>query len=70
MDVEAPFVANGESAETVHPREGALDDPAVSAEFLAAFNATPGDGRFYAEPIQVNYVPTLCPFPAQSGEPT
>jgi hypothetical protein len=51
MDVEASFVADGEPAETVHPREGALDDPAVSAEFPAAFNAAPGDARLYAAPM-------------------
>ncbi len=51
MDVETPFVADGEPSEAVHPREGALDDPAVSAELLTAFNAAPGDSRLYAAPM-------------------
>jgi hypothetical protein len=33
MDVETTFVADGEPSETVHPREGALDDPRCLPSF-------------------------------------
>ncbi|GLR83279.1 hypothetical protein GCM10007856_60030 [Azospirillum oryzae] len=42
-DIGAPFVADGEAAETGKPGECPLDHPSVSAKALAALNATPGD---------------------------
>ena len=44
-DVGAPFVADGDAAEAGEPSERTLDHPSVSAETLAAFDATPGNPR-------------------------
>jgi hypothetical protein len=45
MHVELALVADGEAAEFVDPCEAALDEPSMAAEFLAVFNAAPGDTR-------------------------
>ena len=45
MDVGATLVADGEAAEAVQPREGALDNPPVLSQPLAAFHATAPDAR-------------------------
>lgn len=37
------FVSDDKAAEAVEPGDGSLDDPSVSAEFLAALNAAPRD---------------------------
>lgn len=42
-DIGAPFVADGDAAETGKSGECPLDHPSVSAEALAALDATPGD---------------------------
>ena len=39
------FVAHGQAAEAVEPSVGPLDDPAVTAEFLAALDTLAGDAR-------------------------
>ncbi len=43
MDVGAAFVADCQATELVEPGEAALDDPAVAAELLGAFDAASGD---------------------------
>lgn len=43
IEVGVPFVSDDEASELVDPGEGALDDPAVSAETLAALDAAAGD---------------------------
>ena len=43
MDVAPALVAGDEPTETVDPGEGPLDDPSVSAELLAGFDAPSGD---------------------------
>lgn len=48
VNVEASFVADGEAAEAVQPGEGPLDDPAMTAELLAGFNAASCDAGFDA----------------------
>ena len=40
------FIANAEAPELVDPGKGALDDPAVSPEALAALDAAAGNARF------------------------
>lgn len=45
VDVVSAFVAHGQAAETVEPSVGPLDDPAVTAEFLAALDTLAGDAR-------------------------
>ena len=45
MEVGASFVANGEATEAGEPSQGALDDPAVASQVLAALDAPPGDPR-------------------------
>jgi len=52
MDVGSSFVANGESAELGQPGQGALDDPAITAESFVAVDATPGDAILDAPPPQ------------------
>jgi hypothetical protein len=42
MDVDPAFAADGEAAEAIQPSEGALDNPAVAAEFLTALDAALG----------------------------
>lgn len=44
-DVGAPFVADGDPAETGEPRQGAFDLPAVAAQAPVGLNAAPGDAR-------------------------
>lgn len=44
-DVSAPFIADRDAAEAGEPGERTLDHPSVSAEALAALDATPGDAR-------------------------
>lgn len=43
VDVEASFVAHGETAKAVQPGKGPLDDPAVTSKLLAGFNAASCD---------------------------
>ena len=45
VDVGAPFVADGETAELSKPGEGALDHPAMAPEFLAGLNVPSGVPR-------------------------
>src|SRR3954454_4846417 len=45
VDVFAPVVANGETAEASHPGQRPLDLPAVPSEPAAVLDATPGDAR-------------------------
>jgi hypothetical protein len=45
QDIEPPFVADGQAPEAREPCQGALDDPAMAAEALAALDAAPGDPR-------------------------
>ncbi len=51
MDVETPFVADGEPAEAAHPGEGAFNHPPMSAEFLAAVDPTAGDAGLDPAPV-------------------
>ena len=44
------FIADDEAAETVEPGDGPFDHPSVPPEFLAAFNAAPGDAGDDAAP--------------------
>ncbi len=48
MDIAATFVADEQSLEVVQPGEGALDDPAVSAQSGAVLGLAAGDDRFDA----------------------
>jgi hypothetical protein len=43
MDVLASFIANGETAEAVEPRQGALHHPAISSQALADVHAAAGN---------------------------
>ena len=43
MDVRAALVADGESAEAMHPGKGSFNDPAVASESLGRFDATTSD---------------------------
>jgi len=45
MNIEPPFVAGGEVTEAGDPGEGALNHPAMKAEFLARLDAAPSDAR-------------------------
>ncbi len=45
MDVGSPLIADGKAAELSIPGKCALHDPAVTSQFCAALNATPGDAR-------------------------
>ncbi len=45
VQVGATFVADGETAEAGKPRQGALHDPAVASQALAALDAAPGYPR-------------------------
>lgn len=51
-DVGAALVADGEAAEAGKPSQGALDDPTVSAQALAALDAAAGDARNDGPPSQ------------------
>ena len=51
-DVGAPLVTDGEAAEAGKPSQGALDDPTVSAQALAALDAVAGDTRNDGPPSQ------------------
>ena len=52
MDVGAPLIADGEAAKAVQPCQCSLDDPAMSAQSIAAVEAPSGnaglDGAFPA----------------------
>ena len=51
MDVGAPFITDGQAAETVEPGQRAFDDPAVPAQPFAAVDAASGNsGRDPAFP--------------------
>lgn len=43
MDVGAPLVTNAQTTEGMEPSDGSLNDPAVSAQPLLGFDATPSD---------------------------
>jgi hypothetical protein len=43
MDVGPSLVANEQSAETMHPREGSFNDPSVASEAFWRFDATARD---------------------------
>lgn len=45
MDIDTALVAHAQSLLTVEPSQRALDDPAVTPEFLAGLNAAAGDPR-------------------------
>ena len=45
MDVDASFVADGETPEAIEPGECAFDDPAIPAETFAGLDAASGDAR-------------------------
>jgi len=45
VDVVAALISDGQASEAVEPCEAALDHPAMSAEFFAAFDAAPGNAR-------------------------
>lgn len=53
MDVVAAVVADEQSFELVQPGEGALDDPAVTAEPRAVRGSAAGDFRCDAAPAQL-----------------
>ena len=48
MDVESAFIANGQAAHPCEPRQGALHDPAVTAQPLATLHASAGNARHNA----------------------
>ena len=50
MNVDASFVADGETPNAIEPCECAFDDPAIAAETFAGLDATPGDARRDASP--------------------
>jgi hypothetical protein len=58
MDVDAAFVADGQPAESVQPRQRTLYDPAVPAQSLARLNAPAGDAALDAPLAQVNAAKT------------
>ena len=43
VDIGAPLIADGQTAEAAEPGQGSLDDPSVSAQTLAAVHPTPSD---------------------------
>ena len=43
MNIRPAFVADFQAAKLVQPGQGALDDPAMAAQFLAAVDAAPCD---------------------------
>ena len=51
VDVEPAFVTDCEAAKLVEPCEGALDDPAVAAEFLPRLDASARDAGPHAAPV-------------------
>lgn len=55
VDVCASLIANGQSTESVEPGVGALHDPTVTTEFLAALNAATGDARH--DPARSAFMP-------------
>lgn len=48
MDVVASLVADAQPAAAMQPRQGAFDDPSMTAEALARFDAAPCDARLDA----------------------
>ena len=64
MDIQSPFVSDGQPAKAVEPGERALYHPAVTPQFLAAFDASPSDTRCDASlaksrPISFGVVPFI-----------
>lgn len=53
MDVGSPFVADAQAAKGMEPGDGALHDPAVSAQPLLGFNTAPSDPGADTPPVQV-----------------
>src|SRR5215213_113751 len=45
VHVRPPLIPDARATVAIQPGEGALDDPPVPAEPLAALDATPGDAR-------------------------
>jgi len=56
VHVRQAFIADGESAETVEPREGPLDYPAVPAQLVTGLDPTAGDAA--ADPPLAQVRPT------------
>lgn len=53
VEIGVSFVSNGQASETVDPREGAFNHPAMFAELGRTFDATPCDARHDAPLAQV-----------------
>src|SRR5687768_7201301 len=43
MDVQSPFITNGQPPEVIEPGERALHDPSVLAQLLTAVDPSPSD---------------------------
>lgn len=52
MEFEPALIANAQAAELIEPGKGALHDPAVAAQAVAAFFAFAGDAHLDAPPVQ------------------
>ena len=53
MNVDAALKANAQLAKSCQPCMGALNDPAVAPQALAALNAAPGDAVCNASGLQM-----------------
>ena len=59
MDVEAAFIANGEPAELIQPRQRTFHHPPMPAQPLAGLNAPTGDAALDAPLSEVNAAKTV-----------
>ena len=53
MGVQPSLEADAQFAEARKPRMGTLDDPTMSAQFLAAFDTTTGNARQDATALEM-----------------
>ncbi len=52
MNIRPPFVAHPQTPEAIQPGKGALDDPTMPSQLLAALYPTPRNARKDGAPVQ------------------